>query len=162
MGSTRSTTIPSEDTMTTATANPTASLTDRIPALSRTVAVVGAIVGAVLVNLVIWLIGEAAGGSFTTVDGGTTMDVAPGGVITLSAVPMAIGLTAAALLAYKWVGVLRPAAAIGSVLSLATIGLTVTTDFDTPSMVALSIMHVVLVPALVLATEGMRRKLLER
>ncbi|MBF6211765.1 hypothetical protein IU433_16255 [Nocardia puris] len=150
--------------MTTTTANPasTGSFTDRIPALSRKVAVVGAVVGAVLVNLVIWLIGEAAGGSFTTVDGDTTIDVAPGGVIVLSAVPMAIGLTAAALLAYKWVGALRLAAVIGSALSLATIGLTVTTDFDTPSMVALSVMHVVLVPALVIATEGMRRKLLER
>ncbi|MGW0184068.1 DUF6069 family protein [Nocardia sp. NPDC003345] len=129
------------------------------PALSRPVAVVGAVVGGTVINLVIWLIGVAAGGSFELTENGETYSVAPGGVLILSAVPMAVGLTAAALLAYRWTGALRTAAIIGSVLTLGTLARTWTSDFDGPSMVALTVMHVVLVPVLIVATEGMRRRI---
>jgi len=133
----------------------------RIPALSRPVALFGAIGAALLANLAVWLIGAAAGGTFETTDSGEVMSVAPGGIVMLTVVPMLIGLGAAVLLSYKWVGVLRVAAVIGSVLAVATIAMTVGADFDTVSTVALSITHLTLVPALVVATEGLRRKLLE-
>ncbi|MBF6240929.1 DUF6069 family protein [Nocardia otitidiscaviarum] len=149
--------------MTTTTTTPrTARDAITVPALSRPVAVLGAIIGAVLVNLVVWLIGAAAGGSFEMTNEGVTQSVAPGGIVILTVVPMLVGLTAAALLSYKWVGVLRTAAVIGSLLAVATIALTVDADFDTASTIALSITHLTLVPALVIATEGMRRKLIER
>ncbi|GGL10735.1 DUF6069 family protein [Nocardia jinanensis] len=133
----------------------------RIPALNRPVALFGAIGAALLANLVVWLIGAAAGGTFEATNAGQVQSVAPGGIITLTVVPMLIGLGAAVLLSYKWIGVLRVAAVTGSVLAVATIGMTVNADFDTVSTIALSITHLTLVPAIVVATEGLRRKLIE-
>ncbi|MEU4314170.1 DUF6069 family protein [Nocardia sp. NPDC024068] len=133
----------------------------RIPALNRPVALFGAIGAALLANIVVWLLGAAAGGSFEMTDAGTAQSVAPGGIVMLTVVPLLIGLGAAVLLSYKWVGVLRVAAVIGSVLAIATIGMTVSADFDTASTIALSITHLTLVPALVVATEGLRRTLIE-
>ncbi|WP_306361374.1 DUF6069 family protein [Nocardia sp. CC227C] len=146
---------------TAATTRPTRNAIS-VPALSRPVAVLGTIAAAVLVNLVVWLIGAAAGGSFEMTNEGVAQSVAPGGIVILTVVPMLVGLTAAALLSYKWVGVLRTAGVIGSVLAVATIALTVDADFDTASTIALSITHLTLVPALIIATEGMRRTLIER
>ncbi|MFE3542566.1 DUF6069 family protein [Nocardia sp. NPDC059177] len=128
-----------------------------VPVLNRAVAVLGGVVAAVVLNLIVWGIGEAAGGEFVTTDGDKLMDVAPGGVVLMSAVPLLIGLTLAVLISYLWTGVLRVAAVIGSVLTIATIALTVDADFDTASTIALSVMHVVLVPVIVIALEGVRR-----
>ncbi|WP_040796453.1 DUF6069 family protein [Nocardia higoensis] len=139
----------------------TTTIATRIPALNRPAALFGAIGAALLTNLVVWLIGAAAGGTFEMTDAGQVQSAAPGGIIMLTVVPMLIGLGAAVLLSYKWIGVLRVAAVIGSVLAVATIALTVRADFDTASTIALSIAHLMLVPALVVATEGLRRKLLE-
>ncbi|MBF6353656.1 hypothetical protein IU449_03675 [Nocardia higoensis] len=139
----------------------TTTITARIPALSRPVALFGAIGAALTTNLVVWLIGAAAGGTFEMTDAGQVQSVAPGGIIMLTVVPMLVGLGAAVLLSYKWIGVLRVAAVIGSVLAVVTIAMTVSADFDTASTIALSITHLTLVPALVVATEGLRRKLLE-
>ncbi|MFI7527092.1 DUF6069 family protein [Nocardia salmonicida] len=135
----------------------TATSTYTVPALNRPVAVLGAAAVAVVLNLIVWAIGAASGGSFIMTDQGKASSVAPGGVIMMSAVPLLIGLTVAVLVSYKWTGVLRIAAVVGSVLSLATIALTVSTDFDTASTIALSVMHVVLVPIMVIALEGVRR-----
>ncbi|MGF0314919.1 DUF6069 family protein [Nocardia fluminea] len=139
--------------MTTTTA-PTA---PTVPALNRPVAVLGAVVAAVVLNLIVWAIGAAAGGSFVTVDNGKLLDVAPGGVILMSTVPLLIGLTVAVLVSYLWTGVLRTAAVVGSVLSIGTIAMTVSSNFDTASTITLSVMHVVLVPIMVIALEGVRR-----
>ncbi|NNH74532.1 hypothetical protein HLB23_32580 [Nocardia uniformis] len=149
-------------TATATTATATAGIGDRIPALNRPTAVLGAVIAAVAANIVVWLIGAAAGGSFEVPNGTEMQSVAPGGVIILSAVPLLIGLTAAALLSYRWVGVLRLAAITGSVLTVATIAMTVAAEFDTASTIALSVMHLVLVPALVIATEGLRRNLIAK
>lgn len=145
--------------MTTAAVNPNRT-TVSLPALSRPVAVLGAVAGAVVANTIVWVLGELAGGSFETSVDGQVQSVAPGGILMLTVVPLLVGLTAAALLSYLWAGVLRVASVIGSVLAVGTIALTVAADFDTASTIALSITHLVLVPALVLATEGMRRKLI--
>lgn len=137
----------------------TAPTTSTVPALNRPVAVLGAVVAAVVVNLIVWAIGAAAGGSFVTVDNGQLFDVAPGGVIMMSAVPLLIGLTVAVLVSYVWTGVLRTAAVVGSALSLATIAMTVSSNFDTATTIALSVMHVVLVPIMVISLEGVRRSI---
>ncbi|MGW6424327.1 DUF6069 family protein [Nocardia sp. NPDC055053] len=146
--------------MTTTTATPTTIRT--LPALNRPVAVLGGVVVAVVANLIVWGIGAAAGGSFITTDAGKVMDVAPGGVIFMSAVPLLIGLTVAVLVSYLWTGVLRVGAVVGSALSIATIALTVDADFDTASTIALSVMHVVLVPVIVVALEGVRKSITAR
>ncbi|GAA5098963.1 DUF6069 family protein [Nocardia iowensis] len=131
----------------------------RIPAVNRPVAIIGSVAVAVVVNLAVWLLGEAAGGSFEVVEKGVTNYVGGVGVILSSAVPLLIGMTLAALISYRWVGVLRVAQVVGSVLAIATIGLTVSAAFDTASTVALSVMHVVLAPVLVIGLEAMRRGL---
>ncbi len=130
----------------------------RVPALHRAVAVVGGVVVAVLANLVLWVIGELAGGSFETTDAdGQVMDVAPGGAVVLTTVPLFVGLTVAVLASYLWVGVLRVAEVVGAVAALGTIALTVAADFDTASTITLSLMHVTLVPVMIVALEGVRR-----
>ncbi|MFI5782068.1 DUF6069 family protein [Nocardia sp. NPDC051570] len=136
--------------------------TARIPAVSRPVAVLGGTAMAVIVNLAICLIGNLAGGSYEITDAsGNVSAVAPGGVLILSAVPLLVGTTAAVLLSYRWIAILRIAEITGSVLALATIGFTVTADFDTASTIALSLMHITLVPVLVVALEGVRRSIEE-
>lgn len=127
--------------------------------LSRPWAVAATVIGALVPNLVIWLLGLAAGGSFEMTDAGTTSSVAPGGVVILTVVPTLIGMTLAALISLKWVAVIRPAEVIGALLPLATIALTVQADFDTASTIALAAMHVVIAVVIVVGLEAMRRPL---
>lgn len=128
--------------------------------LSRVEGVVGTVLVALVINLVIWLIGLAAGASYDAQDGDEVMRVAPGGVIFLSTLPTIVGMTAAALLSLKWTVILRVAQVVGPVLAIATIATTVTTEFDsTTSQVFLSLMHVALAAVLYVGLEGMRRNL---
>lgn len=127
--------------------------------LSRPAAVVGTVVVALVVNLVLWLIGLAAGGSFEVLDGDKMMAVAPGGVIMLTVVPALVGLTAAALLSYRWPVMIRVAQVVGPLLALGTIAMTIDADFDAASTVALAAMHVALAGAVFVGLEGLRRKL---
>ncbi|MBF6205953.1 hypothetical protein IU483_17930 [Streptomyces gardneri] len=131
----------------------------RIPAVNRPVAILGSVAVTVAVNLIVWMLGLAAGGSFETTDAGETSEVAASVVVVSSAVPLMIGMIAAALLSYLWVGVLRVAQVVGAALAVATIGLTLAADFDLVSTLALSAMHVVLAPALVVGLEAMRNRL---
>lgn len=128
--------------------------------LSRAEGVIGTVLVALAINLVIWLIGLAAGASYDAQDGDEIMRVAPGGVIFLSTLPTIVGMTAAALLSLKWTVILRVAQVVGPVLAIATIATTVTTEFDsTTSQVFLSLMHVALAAVLYVGLEGMRRNL---
>ncbi|MFH5211884.1 DUF6069 family protein [Antrihabitans sp. NCIMB 15449] len=128
--------------------------------LSRVEGVVGTVLVALAINLVIWLIGLAAGASYDAQDGDEIMRVAPGGVIFLSTLPTIVGMTAAALLSLKWPVILRVAQVVGPVLAIATIAGTVMTKFDsTTSQVFLSLMHVALAAVLYVGLEGMRRNL---
>ncbi|MEV6561175.1 DUF6069 family protein [Nocardia sp. NPDC051756] len=131
----------------------------RIPAANRPIAILGSVAVSVAVNLVVWLIGEAAGGSFELVDRGVTTQVGAGTVISSAAIPLFVGMTLAALISYLWAGVLRVAQIVGGVLAVGTIGLTISADFDTVTTVALSVMHLVLAPVLVVGLEAMRRGL---
>lgn len=134
---------------------PAADRPARARAMARIVALsVGAAVAA---NVVVWLAGEVAGGDFTYTDGGETLSAAPGGVIVLTAVPLAVGLAVVALVARRWPVLVRVGQVVGSALAVLTIGGTLAADFDGPSTVALSVAHLVLVPALVLGLEAVRR-----
>ncbi|MFC8528284.1 DUF6069 family protein [Nocardia sp. NPDC057227] len=143
--------------MTTASTTPS-----RVPALSRPVAVLGPTIAAVVANLIIWAIAKAAGVNFEATNNGEVGEVPASGIVFITAAPMLVGLTAAVLLAYRWPGILRIAAIVGSVLAILTIGLTIATDFDLSSTIALALMHVTLVPAIVIGLEGLRRKLAEQ
>ena len=126
--------------------------------LTRTQAVPATVLGALAVNLVIWLIGLAAGGSFEFVDeNDVARKAAPMGVIVLTLGPATVGMLAAALLSLKWPIFVRIAQVIGPVLALLTIWLTIDADFDGVSTTALAAMHVVLAIALVVGLEAMYR-----
>lgn len=127
--------------------------------LTRTTAALGSVVLALLGNLVLWLVGLAAGGDFTMTDpDGVRASVAPGGVVLMTVAPLAVGMTAAVLLSTLWAPVLRIAAAIGAVASLGTIAGTLAADFDVPSTVTLSLMHVVIAGVLVTVLEALYRR----
>lgn len=130
-------------------------------ALSRWRAVLFSVLAALAVNLVLWLIGLGAGGSFELTEGGETMAVAPGGVVTLTVVPMVVGLGLAALISLRWLGVIRLAQIVGVIAPLATIAMTVAADLDTVSTVTLALMHVVIAIVVFVGLEALRRGALD-
>ena len=128
-----------------------------IPASTRLRAVLFSVGASLLANLVLWLVGLAAGGSFELTDAGTTMAVAPGGVVMLTVVPIAVGMGLAALISLRWLGVIRIAQVVGVLAPLGTIAMTVDADFDAASTVTLALMHVVIAVVVPVGLESMRR-----
>ncbi|NMD56079.1 MULTISPECIES: DUF6069 family protein [Tsukamurella] len=127
--------------------------------LTRTTAVLGAVVVSLFGNLVLWLVGLAAGGDFTMTDPeGVRASVAPGGVVLMTVAPLAVGMTAAVLLSKLWAPILRVAAVVGALASLGTIAGTLAADFDGPSTVTLSLMHVVIAAVLAGTLESLYRR----
>lgn len=137
-------------------------LAERAEPLSTPKVIAASVAAATLANAVIWAIGAAAGGSFEYTDGGATQSAAPGGVLALTAVPLAVGMAVTALLSLRWVGIVRVAQVVGSVLAIGTIYGTLDADFDGASTVALSLAHLAIVPALVIGLELVRRRSLAR
>ncbi|WP_037140252.1 DUF6069 family protein [Rhodococcoides fascians] len=125
--------------------------------LSRPRAVLFSVLLALVLNLVLWVIGLAAGGNFELTDAGTTMAVAPGGVVMLTVVPMVVGMGVAALVSLKWLPVVRIAQVVGVVAPLGTIAMTVAADFDAASTITLALMHVVIAVVVPLGLEALRR-----
>jgi hypothetical protein len=147
-------------TETTATATSAATkFNPRTLELSRPAAVLWTAVIALVPNLVLWLLALPAGASFEMTDAGKTTSAAPGGVVVMTVVPLLIGMTLAALISVKLPAIIRPAEAIGVVLALATIVLTIQADFDAASTISLSLMHVVVAAAIVVGLEAMRRRI---
>lgn len=90
------------------TASSTSSARSTLPlSLSRPRAVLFTTLAALVGNLVLWLVGLAAGGSFELTDAGETMAVAPGGVVTLTVVPVVVGMGLAALISLRCLAVIR-------------------------------------------------------
>lgn len=141
----------------TASSTPVSTGARTVTALARPQAVIFTTVAALAVNLVLWLIGLAAGGSYELTDSGTTMAVAPGGVVMLTVVPVLIGTALAAIISKWWLPVIRVAQVVGVVAPLGTIAMTIAADFDTVSTVTLSLMHVAIAVVLPLGLEAMRR-----
>ncbi len=91
-------------------------------------------------------------------DQGKMASVAPGGgVITLTVVPLLVGLSLAMLISLKWEPIIRIAQVVGAVFALGTIALTIAADFDAASTVTLALMHVVVAASVVVALEAVRR-----
>ncbi len=126
--------------------------------LSRPVVVAVAVLAAVVVNLLVYALGRAAGGSFRLTSAGATAEVDAVTVAGFSAVPLLAGLVVVALLAprFRWV---TPAALVaGPVLAVVTIlVMTLPADLDTISTVTLALCHLTLVPIMVLAIRSLAR-----
>ncbi|MBS9373510.1 DUF6069 family protein [Rhodococcus sp. B50] len=122
------------------------------------VVVVVSVAAALVANLVLWGVGIVAGGSFEHTDAGEVVSAAPGGVVFMTVVPLTVGLAVAALLTLWWNGFVRIAQVVGALLPLATIQGTISADFDTPSTVALTLMHVVIAAVVVAALEMLRAR----
>ncbi|SNY73466.1 DUF6069 family protein [Paractinoplanes atraurantiacus] len=107
------------------------------------------VVAAVAVNLLVYAVGRAAGGTFRFTTSGEPAEVDAVTVAGFSAVPLLAGLTAVALLG-PWAA--RTALVLGPLLALGTIPLmTLPADFDTVSTVALALCHLTLIPIVVIA-----------
>jgi hypothetical protein len=119
----------------------------------RTIAV--AVLGAAVVNAGIFLAFSAAGGTFEN----TRMPQPVGlpAVLVLTVVPMLIGLSAAALLARRWPGLVTVGQVVGPALALVTIAIPATSGFDTLSFVALTLMHVMVAVAAFLGLAALKR-----
>ncbi|QNG21423.1 hypothetical protein G4H71_17220 [Rhodococcus triatomae] len=120
-----------------------------------------AVVGATVVNLVVWALGHLVGASFEIQDGGAVHTVDAMGVASSSAVPMAVGIGLAALLSLWKAWPLRVAQAVGAVFALATIAGSVSADTDGATMAALSVMHVVVALFVVGTLELLHRRVSE-
>ncbi|MDV2476517.1 DUF6069 family protein [Rhodococcus zopfii] len=142
--------------MSTAETSSPSTVPSRSRPAGRPVVVASAVAGALVLNLVLWLIGLAAGGSFEHTDAGETVSAAPGGVVLMTVLPLGVGLTVAVLLGLWWHGFVRIAQVVGALLPLATITGTLSADFDTASTVTLTLMHVVIAAAAVVALERVR------
>lgn len=118
-----------------------------------------AVVGAVGANLLLWLGGEVAGGSFEFTEGGSTRRAAPVALVLLTAVPLTAGMALAAVLGRRWPSILRIAQVIGSALALVTVTRTLAADLDAVSTATLTFGHVTVVVAVVLGLEAVRTHL---
>ncbi|WP_136707603.1 DUF6069 family protein [Agromyces sp. H66] len=125
--------------------------------LGRVAIVALTVVTAVVVNLVIFAIGRAAGGSFRFESAYGPAEVDALTVVGFTVVPLLLGMTAVALLARVWPWVIPVALVVAPVLALATVPLmTFPAGFDAPSTVALSLCHVALVPTSIVGLLAVR------
>ncbi|MFU8876214.1 DUF6069 family protein [Micromonospora sp. SL4-19] len=116
-------------------------------------------VTAVVVNLIVYGVGRAAGGTFQFTSSSGPAEVDAVTVAGFSAVPLLIGLAAVALLAPFAAWVIRAALVVGPVLAVGTIALmTLPTDFDTASKATLALCHLTLVPTTIAAVVAIGRR----
>lgn len=134
----------------------------------RSMLVAVAVLAALVANLVVYSIGRLAGGSYrftaptsASADGGAGPVVNEVDALTVggfTVVPLLAGLALAAALSRRWPWVLSLALLVAPALALVTIAvMTVPTDLDTVTTVALAACHVVLAVVSVLALLQLRR-----
>ncbi|MEU5940536.1 DUF6069 family protein [Micromonospora sp. NPDC047548] len=116
-------------------------------------------VTAVVVNLIVYSTGRAAGGTFRFTSSSGPAEVDAVTVAGFSAVPLLIGLAAVALLAPLAAWVIQVALVAGPALAVGTIVLmTLPTDFDTASKATLALCHLTLVPIIIAAVVAIGRQ----
>ncbi len=118
---------------------------------TRAAIVVAAALAAAVVNLLVYAVGRAAGGTFAFTAAGEPAEVDAVTVAGFSALPLAVGLVVVALLARRsWA--IRTALIAGPALAVLTILImTIPADLDTTSTVALALCHLTLVPIMIVA-----------
>lgn len=109
------------------------------------------------VNLAIWAVARLAGASMEHLEEDGLHTAAVGDVLFMSAVPMVLGIVLAAALALLWRGFIRVAQVVGGGLGIITGIGPLLLDADSPTRVALALMHVVSGVVVVLALEGLHR-----
>ncbi|WP_127501613.1 DUF6069 family protein [Actinoplanes solisilvae] len=115
-----------------------------------------AVAAAVVVNLIVFGVGRAAGGSFRFTADGKVNEVDAVTVGGFSAVPLLAGLVLVALLSRRAAWVSRAAVVVAPVLAVVTIFvMTVPAGFDTTSTVTLALCHLMLAPISVVAVRAM-------
>ncbi len=120
------------------------------PTRSRAVIVIATLAAALVVNELIYLIGHAIGGSFVFHQDGKVYHVNAGAIAILTAPPVAVGMTLAALLSLRWAWTVKAALVIAPVLAVVTIFvMTIPADFDTASTITLALTHLALAPVCV-------------
>ena len=124
---------------------------------SRFVIVLLAVAAAVVIDLLIYLVGGAAGASFRFP--GADGAVIPWIVVAIfSAVPLGLALAAVALLAPRWRWVIPAALVAAPVLALVSIPLLpMAVGFDATTTAALASMHIATGVFAVLGVLGIRR-----
>nr|WP_255644853.1 DUF6069 family protein [Actinoplanes polyasparticus] len=121
---------------------------------SRPAIIAAAGVAAVVVNLIVYAVGRAAGGSFVFTANGDTNEVDAVTVAGFSAVPLLIGLVVVALLTRLGSWVTRLASIVAPVLAAGTIVvMTLPADLDRTSTIALALCHLTLIPISILAIQ---------
>ena len=126
---------------------------------SRALIIAAAAGAAVLINLILYGVGRAAGGTFrfTAPTGPAVVDGVT--VAAFSALPLLAGLVAVALLSRFGLWVVRTALIVGPLLAVATIvAMTLPTDLDATSKVTLALCHLALVPIIIVAVRLLGRR----
>ena len=124
------------------------------------VLVVGAVVVAVVLNLIAFAIGVGAGGTFEGDSPMGSIVVGPLNVVMLTALPLGVALVAVAVIRRWWRGVTTVALVAGPVLELGSIfAMTLPAGFDATSTAALVACHILMVPVTVVALLALRRGL---
>ena len=126
--------------------------------MHKTRIIAAAVGAAALINLILYGLGRAAGGTFhfTSSSGPAVVDGAT--VVAFSVVPLLVGLVAVALLTRLGGWVIRTALVVGPLLAVATIALmTLPTDLDATSKMTLALCHLVLVPIIIVAVRALGR-----
>jgi hypothetical protein len=126
---------------------------------NRLLVIAAGVGSAVVINLILYALGRAAGGTFhfTSSSGPAIVDGLT--VAAFSAVPLLLGLVAVALLARFGDWVIRTALVLGPLLAIGTIAvMTVPTDLDVTSKVTLAICHIVLVPVMLVTVPALGRR----
>ncbi|MEV0392455.1 DUF6069 family protein [Polymorphospora rubra] len=125
--------------------------------LGRPGVVAATVLLAVVVNLIIFAVGHAAGATYTFTAGGEVTQVAALTLVGFTAVPLAVGLTAAVVLSRWWRWVVPAALVVAPVLALLSIpAMTLPSDLDTAGKIALALCHVTLAPISVAGLLGIR------
>lgn len=116
-----------------------------------------AVAAAVAVNLAIFAVGRATGGTFRFTQGAKPITVDAATVAGFTAMPLLAGLVLVALTARRWPWVVTAALIVAPSLAVVTILLmTVPADFDTTSTVTLGLCHLALVPIAILSLRSLR------
>lgn len=137
----------------TTTASP---MTHHHPALI----IAGTVIAAAGINLVLWLIGSAAGAEFEYSGNTTTASATPVFVAAETIVPLALGLTLATILATKWRRIIAIAQGVGVLAASGTAVGPLVTDFDSAtSSISLALMHVVVAAAVLFGLRAVARSL---
>jgi hypothetical protein len=107
--------------------------------------------GLLAVNLLLYTIGRATGGTFTYTQSGKPVRVDAVAVALLSLAPLASGLLLVAVIGRRWATVVPVAKVAAVVVAVATIAvMTIPADFDRRSTAFLALMHLAAIPAALL------------